>query len=210
MNKDWQDVTKEKIEARKNFITEWFPEWKKTFCSEMGRRDRRFLELEDKIVWRIEDSMEYTPMRLCTLYFHYYRPRAKYLMEDPEKLLDRHKIVALTQQMILEHFPVTYSMEKQFSRLDDMAIPKSVRLLNVSFAYHFALEFLRAWNKEKHEKKLDLPFDSDALFECLENTEFAREHQKLLALDWDSTFPTPLISQLWYSLEQWGLTHMRK
>ena len=210
MTEDWQDVTKEKFEARKNFITELFPKWKKTFCQEMGQKDCRFLELEDKIVWRIEDGKEYSPVRFCALYFHYYRPRAKYLMKDREKLLDRHKIVALTQQLIMEHYPVTYSFEKPFSRLEEDSLPKSVRLLNVSFAYHFALEFLRAWNKEKYEQKLKQPFDSDCLFECLECTEFAREHYKFLAIDLYSPFPTVLIAQLWFALEQWGLTYMQK
>jgi len=210
MDENWQDITKEKFEARQNFFAELFPKWKTTFCQEMGQRDVRFFRLTDKIVWRSENGVEYNPRKLCNLYFGDYRYKAKFLMKERSKLLDRHKIVALTQHMILEHFPITYSFEKPFDRSKIDLIPISTRFLNVSFAYHFALEFLRAWNKEEHEKKLEVPFDSDSLFKCLESTEFAREQYKFLMLDLEYPFPSFLVSQLWFALERWGLSDMRQ
>ena len=214
MSEDWRSVTKEKVEARKNFFTDFFPIWKQKFCQEMGSRDARFLALADKIEWRIDkDGTAYSPVYICSLYFHRYRPRAKHLLMDQDGNLDRHKIVALTQELILKHYPITYSHLKKFhvsaeeiGEQPSSELPStSVRLLNVSFAYHFAMAFLGAWQKEKHEQILKKPFDADSLFGCFDSTKFACEHHKFLMLDFEHEFPTVLIAQLWFALEQWGL-----
>ena len=227
MSEDCHEVTQEKFQARFDFVSDLFSMWKKKLCQNVGAQSPAFLDYEDKIIWRIDkDGTEYSPHKLCTLYFHHYRPRAKYLMKEPEHFLDRHKIVALTQRVILEHWPITYSTVKPFHRFNSEDMPVVVRTLNVSFAYHFAIEFLGTWNKEMHEKVLRQPFDADNLFMCLGSTDFAEEHRKFLMLDhlevvdptlWDDpfseasevAFPAILIAQLWFALEQWGLAHMR-
>lgn len=209
MNEDWQGVTQEKAEARRNFFADLFPIWKGAFCREMAQRNSRFLTLEDKIVWRLEDNVEYNPAKLTNLYFGTYRKKLLLLMEDRAGRLDRHKIVALTQHMILDCYPVTYSFTRPFDLAKNEMPCEAVRSLNISFAYKFALEFLRAWNQTNFRTKSNSPLDSDRLFECLESTHFAREHYKLLMLDSDFPFPTLVISQLWFSLEQWGLEYMR-
>lgn len=72
----------------------------------------------------------------------------------------------------------------------------------------FALDFLGSWNKEQHVN-LGIPFNSNQLFQCLESTDFAREHYKYLMLDLTGPFPAFLISNLWFSVEQWGLTSLQ-
>jgi len=209
MGEDWQDITKEKFEARREFFDKLFFKWRKKFCEDLGKQSPDFLNNEDKIIWRTdENGIEYNPRKLCTLYFGFYRREAKHLMSDPGELLDRHKIVALTQRLILEHYPITYSFAKPFKLVKEI-VPIWTKTLNVSFAFYFALEFLGTWNKELHEKTLGQPFESDNLFKCMEFTDFAREHRKFLMLDLESVFPSILISQLWFALEQWGLEYMR-
>lgn len=208
MSEPWCDIPKEKFEARVQFITECFEKWKRTFCQEMAKRDKKFLELENKIAWRTDKNGEqYTPIHFCTLYFYDYRVSAKHLMKDPENFLDRHKIVALTQQLILEHWPIAYSFDDKFSR--GSTPPVHVRLLNAAFAYRFALDFLGSWNKELHEKVKKVPFDEDKLFQCLGSTKFDREHYKYLMLELTGPYPVFLISNLWFALEQWGLESLR-
>lgn len=201
-------TTEEKIDAREGFFTLFFPKWKSKFCQDMGKRDPVFLEWKDNIIWRTDkDGTMYSPAHLSRLYFFHYRPRAGRLMKDRSKLLDRHKIVALTQQMILEHYPMAYSLSPTFSYVEEFPT-RDLRLLNVSFAYYFALEFLATWNKERYDRR-KIHFDADLLFKHLEATDFPKEHHKYLSLELYESFPTFLISQLWFSLEQWGLEYMR-
>jgi hypothetical protein len=181
----------------------------------MGKRHVKFLRLVDEITWRKDsDGTEYNPAQFCSLYFHHYLRQARYAMKGIENL-DRHKIVALTQQLILTHWPVTYSSEEPFSQSSETP-SKYVRHLNATFAYYFALEFLGTWNKELSERKHGQPFNSDNLFTCLDSSEFAREYLKHLMLDLrmfdqdgNRAFPSFLTSQLWFAIEQWGLTHLK-
>ena len=205
----------ERREARAQFFEGFFPEWKKTFCVEMSKQNPAFIGKENAIIWRKDtNGTEYSPHCIADLYFHRYRPKAikrlmkeheKYQGKNPERVLDRHKIVALTQQLVLEHWPVTYSCEKMFSQESKPTLP--VRVLNVSFAYNFAIEFLASWNDVSF-KKQEKPFDAGLLFECFNHTDFAKEHYKYLMLDLTDHFPVPLIAQLWFVAEQWGLNSL--
>jgi hypothetical protein len=208
MSEFWCGVTQEKFESRRDFFANLFPKWREQFCREAGNLVPR-LQDESAIAWRTDgDGTVYSPEEICRIYFEDSRPRAKHLMENPEKgKLDRHKIVALTQELILSHFPITHSDERKFNRSEYGAPSTCERLLNASFAYHFALSFIGAWNKELHEM-LEIPFNPDDLFSCLAQTHFAREHFKFLTLDLETPFPTVLIAQLWFALEQWGLVHL--
>ncbi len=208
MSEDWCGVTQEKFEARVRFLTDFFPKWKKTYCREMGLQHPGFSSAEDKIVWRKDkDGTEYNPHHFCTLYFNRYRVGARYLMKDPGKFLDRHKIVALTQQLILENWPLTYSFLEPFSQR--YPPPVAVRALNVSFAYRFVLDFLGSWNTELHKTILTVPFNQDQLFQCRDSTDFAREHYKYLMLDLTGPYQVFLVSNLWFAIEQWGLTSLQ-
>jgi hypothetical protein len=199
---DEPDKLQEKRNARAQFLHEFFPKWRTCFCCEMAKQDPNFLGKEDSIIWRKDsDGCAYSADCVADLYFHHYLPKAiRQLMKEPERyngqnsdrVLDRHKIIALTQQLILEHWPVTYSSEAKFSRQSEPSV--YVRVLNVSFAYRFALEFLSAWNNAP-----------DLFTNSLDRTEFAREHYKYLMLDLTGYFPVPLVSQLWFAVEQWGL-----
>ncbi|MDR2641960.1 MAG: hypothetical protein LBC74_04125 [Planctomycetaceae bacterium] len=210
MNEDWREISGEKFTARQTFITNIFSEWKKCLCTNMYARtnESRFKDYDEKIQWRTDiDGTKYSPVKVCSLYFYEYRPKMRNFMNDPNKLLDRHKIVALTQKLLFEHYPISLLDSKPFSRSSP---PMEARTLNVSFAYYFSLQFLGSWNKELYEKKYHKPFDSDSLFAPLASTEFAREHHKFLMTETDGSFPAFLIAQLWFALEQWGLTAMKK
>lgn len=223
MSEEWCEVTREKFEARCKFFTDLFSKWRGKLCENMAVQNPRFVNNAEQIIWRTdEDGTVYNPAKLCHLYFGDYLPKAKYLMQDRSHFMDRHKIVALTQRLLLEHCPIVYAKEKPFSHLKKENMSGWVRSLNVSFAYYFAIEYLGAWKKEESEKILKQSFNANNLFLCLNSTNFAREHRKFLMLEFlpldpvylppDSpadSFPTVLMAHLWFALEQWGLECMQ-
>ena|GEM_PF-4639204 len=125
----------------------------------------------------------------------------RWLMQDENNRIDRHKIIALTQRNILEVQPLVFT--------EDTATEDDTYRLNVNYAHLFGLHFIARWN----ELYYPAPFHTKAFFFPLIHTEegrtFQQEHLKLLMSHSRETIPLFWASQLWFSLEQWGLTHMR-
>ncbi|MGL4943577.1 MAG: hypothetical protein ACRC46_10350 [Thermoguttaceae bacterium] len=124
--------------------------------------------------------------------------------------MDRHKIIALTQSVILQRQPLRY---KDAAKCTDNGVWR----LNVEFAFLFGIEFLSRWNEMYYpESRFDTPtnhFHTETFLVPLlntdEGTDFIREHTKYLMARRNSPFPLFLIAQLWFVLEQWGLTYAR-
>ena len=124
-----------------------------------------------------------------------------WLMQDESNRLDRHKIIALTQRNILESQPLFF--------IGNGATADETYRLNVNYAHLFGLQFIARWN----EIYYPAPFNVKAFCYPLTHTEegrvFQQEHLKLLMSHSRESIPLFWASQLWFSLEQWGLTHMR-
>jgi len=124
-----------------------------------------------------------------------------WLMQDENNRVDRHKIIALTQRNILESQPLFF--------VGNGASADETYRLNVNYAHLFGLQFIARWN----EIYYPAPFNTEAFFYPLTHTEegriFQQEHHKLLMLDSRESISLFWASQLWFTLEQWSLTHMR-
>lgn len=212
-----------------NFIQGTFDLWIKEFAMQLqGDKDA----FDGVIVWRrdleSESTQEFGPAKISTLYFHRYRPELANWMEYPKHLVDQHKVIALTQKVILENWPLTHaSVGREFDLTDP---PVVVRTINTQFAYYFSLHFLGAWNEKFYRKDhfVDVSdtFDVKTFLSAIQSTSanqpneigqrFRREHNKLLMAEpegklpgSDGTFPLFWCSQLWFALEQWCFAHAR-
>jgi len=124
-----------------------------------------------------------------------------WLMQDANNRVDRHKIIALTQRNILESQPLFF--------IGNGATTDKTYRLNVNYAHLFGLQFIARWN----EIYYPAPFNVQAFCYPLAHSEegviFQQEHLKLLMSHSREPIPLFWASQLWFSLEQWSLTHMR-
>jgi len=122
-------------------------------------------------------------------------------MYTEESRLDRHKIIALTERIILEVQPLIFVGES-FSSDDHYR-------LNAEYAVSFGIQFLTRWHEVYHRE----PFYPDRFLADLLKTDtgysFFQEHLKLLMSHSRESIPLFWASQLWFLLEQWSLTHMR-
>jgi hypothetical protein len=131
-------------------------------------------------------------------------------MKDMDKFVDRHKIIALTQRIVLDIQPLTFKEREKFS--DD-----DVFILNADYAFLFGIQYLCRCNEvfypAKHFENPGNQFPTKIftfpLYKTARGRAFIREHKKLLRAK--SLIPIPLFwsSHLWYALEQWGLDYMR-
>ena len=124
----------------------------------------------------------------------------EWLMDNGDHRIDRHKIIALTQLNILELQPLVF--------VEDNATDDEKYELNVHFAYLFGLQFLVRWN-EVHRR--DAFFPEPFLYPFIhtkEGKDFQQEHFKLLMRRRKQPISLFWASQLWFALEQWGLSHM--
>ena len=124
----------------------------------------------------------------------------RWLMEDVNNKIDRHKVIALTQYDILETQPLVIA--------DGSTSADENYRLNVNYAYLFGLQFITRCN----EIYYPAPFFTDVFLHPLIHTEdgqaFQQEHHKLLMLHSERPIALFWCSQLWFLLERWGLTHM--
>jgi hypothetical protein len=122
------------------------------------------------------------------------------LMRSAKSRIDRHKIVALTERIILEIQPLTF-VGDSFSANDHYR-------LNAEYAIFFGVQFLTRW----HEVYSGEPFYPDKFLYPLLATDmgyaFLQDHIKLLCSEGQPQIPIFWASQLWFLLEQWGLTYM--
>jgi len=131
-------------------------------------------------------------------------------MKDTAGRIDRHKIIALTQMILVNLQPLTFR--------DSQKTADDIFGLNVDFAFLFGLQFLAKWNEryypEQHFGEPANHFPTNVflyrLNETKEGNAFWREHRKwLMARKQSKVFPLFLLSQTWFLLEQWGLEYMR-
>jgi len=124
------------------------------------------------------------------------------LMYSIDSRLDPHKIIALTERVILEAQPLIL-IGNEFSTDDHYR-------LNAVYAIFFGIQFLTRW----HEVYPREPFFPDKFLNFLLATDaggiFFQEHIKLLCVKSSHPFPIFWASQLWFLLEQWGLLYMAK
>jgi len=131
-------------------------------------------------------------------------------MESDVEWIDRHKIVALTQDVILRELPLAYRNDK-FNTDDEI-----IRL-NADFAFAFGIHFICKMNEkhypEEHFVNSSNHFNTATFmypFKCTEEgKDFIREHKTYLKAERRVVFPQLLISQMWTAMEQWGLTYAR-
>jgi hypothetical protein len=132
-----------------------------------------------------------------------------HFMENAEERIDRHKIIALTQKIILHFQPLVYR-QKEPENL--------VYGLNVDFAFLFGIQFISRWNEmyypKQHFQNPNNIFNTNnflyPLNETPEGQSFYKEHRKFLMAKSSSPFPLFLIAQMWFLIEQWGVTYMRQ
>jgi len=169
--------------------------------------------LPDKIDWACSaHGTQFSPEIICN---EFYRQDLETVrgefMKDVSGRIDRHKIIALTQVIIVSLQPLTFR-DLQGKTADDLFG------LNVNFAFLFGLQFLVKWNEqyypEQHFCEPANLFPSDVflfrLNKTKEGNDFWREHRKwFMARKASRAFPLFLLSQTWFLLEQWGLEYMR-
>ena len=169
--------------------------------------------LPDAIDWGYDaHGIQFSPETICnTFYKQDLEVVRREFMKDASGRIDRHKIIALTQVVILNLQPLTFRNLKH-KTADDLYD------LNVNFAFLFGLQFLVKWNEqyypEQHFCEPTNFFPSDVFLFRLNETEegknFWREHRKwFMARKANRVFPLFLLSQMWFLLEQWGLEYMR-
>lgn len=133
-------------------------------------------------------------------------------MEEPEAEIDRHKIIAITQKAVLDFLPIRRLENSQAAAIDDDTFK-----LNVKFAFYFGLGYLCRWNEFYYPRNNFVnssnPFNRDWFLLPLTKTDagkcFMREHAKLLCADHKQSFPVFYVANIWFLIEQWGLTYAR-
>jgi len=162
--------------------------------------------------WRTDASgRKYSSERLWD---ECYKPELEYVrtrfMKDSAGRLDRHKIISLTQGVILGVLPLAFVSH-------DLVEENKIVELNAEFAFLFGILFISEWNVRHYPAmRFDNPanrFDSEIFLHPLLSTDeghtFIREHKKSLMAKRNGPFPLFLIAQLWFTLEQWGLAYAR-
>jgi hypothetical protein len=137
----------------------------------------------------------------------------RYFMEDGQGRIDRHKIIALTQKTILSLQPLVFINKTEYSEYSE----NEGYALNAEFAFLFGIQFISRWNElyypKQHFQNPNNRFDTEKflfpLNETCEGQSFWREHRKWLMAKKTNPFPLFLAAQLWFLIEQWGLTYMR-
>jgi hypothetical protein len=153
--------------------------------------------------WSVDDSgPEINPDYLWDKYAQDVESVRSDFIRSTNSRIDRHKIVALTEQIILEVQPLTF-VGNNFSANDCYR-------LNAEYAVFFGVQFLTRW----HEVYSGEPFYPDKFLYPLLATDkgyaFLQEHLKLLCAESQPQIPVFWASQLWFLLEQWGLTYMEQ
>jgi hypothetical protein len=148
---------------------------------------------------------------LCNAYFRQIEYARSRFMESQTGWLDRHKIIAFTQDNILRVLPLAFRSSQSESEEETFR-------LNVDFAFLFGIQFLCRMNERYYpEERFDNTNHTfqTAIFLCpflktREGKEFTREHKTYLKAERNGdTFPQFLIAQLWTAMEQWGLAYAR-
>jgi hypothetical protein len=155
------------------------------------------------IAWAVDNNgAEINPDYLWNKYARDVASVRNDFMRSSESRIDRHKIIALTELVILEVQPLVFVR-------NDIASNDHYRL-NVEFAFLFGLQFITRW----HEVYNPAPFFSESFLYPITHMEegiiFRQEHFKLLMLHSKQPIPIFWASQLWFLLEQWGLSYMRE
>jgi hypothetical protein len=153
------------------------------------------------IAWSVDNNgSEISPDYLWDKYVRDVESVRSDFMRSTKSRIDRHKIVALTEQIILEVQPLTFVG-------DSFSVNDHYRL-NAEYAIFFGVQFLTRW----HEVYSSEPFYPDKFLYPLLATDmgyvFLQEHIKLLCTESQPLIPVFWASQLWFLLEQWGLTYM--
>ena len=152
------------------------------------------------VAWRAgSDGTEISPDYLWGEYAQSVEQVRNNFMLSTETRIDRHKIIALTERVILESQPLIFTS-------GNVSADEHYRL-NAEYAFLFGLQFLTRW----HEVYYPEPFYSDRFIALLTTDKgkvFSQEHIKLLCVKSRQPFPIFWCSQLWFLLEWVGLTHM--
>jgi len=160
------------------------------------RKDAEGRQFSAELLWQKYSRMlEYTHVQF---------------MESDVEWIDRHKIVALTQDVILRELPLAYTDCKV--NTDDEIVR-----LNADFAFTFGIQFICRMNEKHYPKeKFVNPanhFGTDTFMYPFKYTEEGKDficaHKTYLKAKRRSAFPQFAISQIWAALEQWGLTYAR-
>jgi hypothetical protein len=131
--------TDETHRNRTECIAAIFERWKERACPHL-------ILAGHEPCWRpdVIKGTEFGPKRITEVYFGEYRPAMTRLMKDSAHLLDRHKIVALTQKVIMEKLPITITGYGKFNLNQP---PDGIVVINASFAYYFGIHFLSRWHE---------------------------------------------------------------
>ena len=192
---------------RVGLISAIFERWKVRFCAQQGCTGK-----EGVIIWRpdVVRGYPFDAKRITEIYFTEYKPAMSRFMKLPQKHnLDRHKIVALTQKVIMEHLPIT---TEGCGKVDVNNPPDAIVALNSNFALYFGFQFISRWHELLWEQNYHRPFPTDQFCDLFYGTELGKrficEHNKYLMSELHCRFPAFIIAQLWFALEQWGLAHL--
>jgi hypothetical protein len=122
----------------------------------------------------------------------------------PENRLNRYKIIALTERVIVATQPLMVSGVPATSDFH--------YLLNAEYAIYFGLQYLAKWNHVYSRE----PFFPDHFFDAFSKTDegfmFFRDHLTMVCAEiLPGISPVPLMwsAQLWFAVEQWGLNYTR-
>jgi len=172
-------------------------------------------EYPQRIEWRRDhEGRSFSPERLWDEYCKVLELTRENFMESPTGWVDRHKIVALTQELIWHVQPVEFVFDDS---IDEEERNDELARINTDFAFLFGIHFVCKMN-EKHypTQRFDNPanhFDTERfiypILHTNEGKDFVREHKKYLMAVRRTPFPQFLIAQLWTVIEQWGLAYAR-
>ncbi|MGL4594543.1 MAG: hypothetical protein ACRCUY_07435 [Thermoguttaceae bacterium] len=133
-------------------------------------------------------------------------------MENCNTRIDRHKIIAATQAIIIYFQPLRY--------VGIAPNDYRNRTLNTNYAFEFGIRFLCEWNVKKYPKNNfknpNNKFDTEKFVYPLRSMDsgkrFLSEHKKLLnAMHNELSHKLPLfcIAQMWFLIEELCLTYAR-
>ena len=163
------------------------------------------------VIWGCDvDGLQFSSKIICEYYKKDLQTVHEEFMEDPAARIDRHKIIALTQKVILDLQPLDFK--------DSQKSADERYGLNADFAFRFGHHFLVRWNEvyypEQYFENPSNPFPTPMFLFRFNKTEagktLLREHRKwLMSKKTKNIFSLFLLSQFWFMLEQWGLEYMR-
>ena len=161
--------------------------------------------------WKqLGEGAKYSPELLWNNYHKMLEYARATYMTDSTILIDRHKIVALTQAIVLRVLPLEFISK-------DSASEDELIKLNADFAFLFAIHFICKMNEEHYPKERFVNQENrfntrEFLYPLLKTKEgqnFVREHKKYLTAIRKVPYPLFLFVQLWTVIEQWGLAYAR-